>query len=74
MNLPSSFSIAKESWACSKKLKWTLLSSPNCTISCEVTGKRVNRGGGGRGGGGGYGLEIPFNYKFLGPGEAINWI
>ena len=72
MNLPSSFSIAKESWACSKKLKWTLLSLPNCTISCEVTGKRVNRGGGG--GGRGYGLEIPFNYKFLGPGKAINWI
>ena len=70
MNLPSSFSIAKESWACSKKLSWTLLSLPNCTISCEVTGKRVNRGWGG----GGYGLEIPFNYKFLGLGEAINWI
>ena len=33
---------------------------PNCTISYEVTGKRVNRGGG-------YGLEIPVKYTFLGP-------
>ena len=43
------------------------LSLPNCTISCEVTGKRVNRGGG-------YGLEIPVKYTFLGPNKAIEWI
>ena len=40
---------------------------PNCTISCEVTGKRVNRGGG-------YGLEISLKHTFLGPNKAIEWI
>ena len=43
------------------------LSLSNCTISSEVTGKRVNRGGG-------YGLEIPVKYTFLGPNKAIEWI
>ena len=40
---------------------------PNCTIGYEVTGKRVNRGGG-------YGLEIPAKYTFLGLNKAIEWI
>ena len=49
------------------KFFYQFLSLPNCTISCEVTGKRVNRGGG-------YGLEIPVKYTFLGPNKAIEWI
>ena len=43
------------------------LSLPNGNISCEVTGKRVNRGRG-------YGLQIPVKYTFLGPNKAIEWI
>ena len=39
---------------------------PNCTISCKVTGKRVNRGAG-------YGLEIPVQYRFFGAKKAIEW-
>ena len=35
--------------------------------SCEVTGKRVNRGGG-------YGLEIPVKYTFPGPNKDIEWV
>ena len=49
------------------KFFYQFLSLPNCIISCEVTGKRVNRGGG-------YGLEIPVKYTFLGPNKAIEWI
>ena len=46
---------------------YQFLSLPSCSISCEVTGKRVNRVGG-------YGLEIPVKYKFIGPEKAINWM
>ena len=49
------------------KFFYQFLSLPNCTISCEVTGKRVNRGGG-------YGLEVPVKYTFLGPNKAIELI
>ena len=40
------------------------LTLPNCTVKCTVIGKRVNHGTG-------YGLEIPVNFKFLGPAKAI---
>ena len=40
---------------------------PRCTLSIEVTGKRVTRGTG-------YGLEIPAKFHFYGPGNAIVWI
>ena len=57
------------------KFFYQFLSLPNCTISCEVTskrvniscevtGKRVNKGGG-------HGLEIPMKYTFLGPNKTI---
>ena len=46
------------------QLFYQFLSLPNCTISREVTGKRVNREGG-------YDLEIPVKYTFLGPNKAI---
>ena len=49
------------------KFFYQFLSLPNCTISCEVTGKRANRGGG-------YDLEIPVKYTFLGPNKGIEWI
>ena len=49
------------------KFFYQFLSLSNYTISCEVTGKRVNRGGG-------CGLEIPVKYTFLGPNKAIEWI
>ena len=49
------------------KFFYQFLSLRNCAISCEVTSKRVNRGGG-------YGLEIPVRYTFLGPNKAIEWI
>ena len=49
------------------KFFYQFLSLPNCTINCEVTGKRVNRGGE-------YGLEIPVKYTFLDPNKAIKWI
>ena len=42
------------------------LALSNCTIKCTVIGKRVNHGAG-------YGLEIPVNFKFLGPAKAIQW-
>ena len=42
------------------------LTLPNCTIKCIVLGKRVNHGAG-------YGIEIPVNFKLLGPGKAIQW-
>ena len=40
------------------------LSLPGCTLSIEVTGKRVNRGAG-------YGLEIPANFHFYGPENSM---
>ena len=42
------------------------LTLPNCVIKCTVTGKRVNHGAA-------YGLEIPVNFKLLGPTKAIQW-
>ena len=42
------------------------LTLPNCVIKCTVTGKRVNHGAA-------YGLEIPVNFKLLGPAKAIQW-
>ena len=44
-----------------------LLSLLGCTLSIEVTGKRVNRVTG-------YGLEIPANFHLCGPENAIVWI
>ena len=38
----------------------------NSTIKCTVIGKRVNHGAC-------YALEIPVNFKFLGPAKAIQW-
>ena len=49
------------------KFFYQFLSLPNCTISCEVKGKRINRGGG-------YGLKFPVKYTFLVPNKAIEWI
>ena len=43
------------------------LSLPGCTLSIEVTGKRVNCGSG-------YGLEIPANFHFYDPENTILWI
>ena len=45
----------------------TLLSLPGSTLNIEMTGKRVNCGAG-------YGLEIPANFYFYGPENAIVWI
>ena len=42
------------------------LTLSNCTIKCTVTGKRVSHGAG-------YGLEIPLNFKSIGPTKAIQW-
>ena len=42
------------------------LTLPNCTTKCTVIGKCMNHGAG-------YGLEIPVNFKFLGPAKAIQW-
>ena len=39
---------------------------PNCTIKCTVIGKRVSHGAG-------YRLEVPVNFKFVGPAKAIQW-
>ena len=39
---------------------------PRCTLSVEVTGKRINRGAG-------YGLEIPAKFHFHGP-ENVRYI
>ena len=50
-----------------RKFFYQFLSLPHCTISCEVTSKRVNRGGG-------YDLEIPVKYTFLRPNKGIEWI
>ena len=37
------------------------------SASCEVTGKRLNRGGS-------YGLEVPCKYKFQGVPKIVAWI
>ena len=37
------------------------------SASCEVTGERLNRGGG-------YGLEVPCKYTLRGIPEAVAWI
>ena len=37
------------------------------TVTCMVTGKRVNRGGG-------YGLEVPCQYSFKGNLLAVKWL
>ena len=37
------------------------------SVSCEVTAKRLNRGGG-------YGLEVPCKYKFQGFPKVVAWI
>ena len=37
----------------------------NCTIRCKVTGKRVIRGAC-------YGLEIPFQCRFIGAEKHLN--
>ena len=37
------------------------------TVTCTVTGKRVNRGGG-------YGLEVPCQYSSKGNSEAVKWL
>ena len=43
-----------------------LSNASNCTIKCIVNGKRVNHDAG-------YELEIPVNFKFLGPTKATQW-
>ena len=48
------------------KLCFLFLKLPYTSIKAEVTGKRVNRGGG-------YGLEVPVIYYFTGPGKLIDW-
>ena len=40
---------------------------PNSKISCQVSGKRINRGAG-------FGLEVPVTYTFYGHEKAIKWI
>ena len=48
--------------------KWFhYLSLLHCYLELEVTGKRVNRGGG-------YGLEIQFTFRFYGPEKATHWL
>ena len=37
------------------------------TVTCMVTAKRVNRGGG-------YGLEVPCQYSFKGNPLAVKWL
>ena len=43
------------------------LTLPQTSLQAEVDGKRVNRGGGN-------GLEIPVNYRFMGPSKALKWL
>ena len=49
------------------KICMLFLKVPNTSITAEVVGKRLNRGGG-------YGLEIPVMYRFHGPEKLINWL
>ena len=48
------------------KLCFLFLKVPFTSIKAEVTGKRVNRGGG-------FGLEVPVIYYFSGPRKHIDW-
>ena len=48
------------------KICMLFLKVPNISITAEVVGKRLNRGGG-------YGLEIPVMYR-LRPEKLINWL
>ena len=49
------------------KICFLFLKVPYTSIEAEVTGKRVNRGGG-------YGLEVPVIYYFTGPEKLVNCI
>ena len=49
------------------KICLLFLKVPNTSITAQVSGKRLNRGGG-------YGLEIPVIYRFHGQEKLINWI
>ena len=49
------------------KICLLFLRVPNTSITAQVSGKRLNRGGG-------YGLEIPVIYRFHGQEKLINWI
>ena len=49
------------------KICMLFLKVPNTSITAEVVGERLNRGGG-------YGLEIPVMYRFHGPEKLINWL
>ena len=43
------------------------LTLPRTFLETEVTGKRINRGGG-------YGLEVPCKYRISGEEKAVDWI
>ena len=43
------------------------LQIPSSSLSCKVTGERVNRGGG-------YGLEVPAYYVIEGSTLAVKWL
>ena len=43
------------------------LKVPNTSITAEVVGERLNRGGG-------YGLEIHVMHRFHSPEKLINWL
>ena len=43
------------------------LTLPGSFLETEVTGKRINRGGG-------YGLEVPCKYRISGQEKAVDWI
>lgn len=43
------------------------LSLSHCYLELEITGKRVNRGGG-------YGLEMTARFHFYGPEKATQWL
>ena len=45
---------------------WRFLSLSGTSIYVKVQGKRINRYGG-------HGLEVPVQYRFLGPAKAIAW-
>ena len=49
------------------KFVHNFLKLPNSKISCQVSGKRINRGAG-------FGLEVPVTYTFYGHEKAIKWI
>ena len=45
----------------------TFLEISSSTVTCTVTGKRVNRGRG-------YGLEVPCQYSSKGNSLAVKWL